>query len=101
MTPGNTFEAFNLETGKKYNFRVTPRNQYGWGEPVVTSSAVLVEDFVTFPEFDKTLPGQLKVLVDSSIELECKVHQTLITYTKCKSRNQNSSLMIALIPGKK
>ncbi|XP_065224953.1 titin-like isoform X4 [Planococcus citri] len=73
MTPSNTFEAFNLETGKKYNFRVTARNQYGWGEPAVTSSPILVEDFVTFPEFEKVLPGQLKVLDDSSIELECKV----------------------------
>lgn len=73
MTPSNTFDVFNLERGKKYNFRVTATNQYGSGEPAVTSSPILVEDFVTFPEFEKGLPGQLKVLAGSNVLLECKV----------------------------
>lgn len=74
MTPSNTFDVFNLETGKKYNFRVTARNQYGWGEPTITSDAIFIEDFVTFPQFEKGLPGQLKVLIGSSVVLECKVN---------------------------
>ncbi|KAM0731548.1 Myosin light chain kinase, smooth muscle [Formica fusca] len=73
ITPINTFDAFNLRPGGEYKFRVTPRNRYGWGEPVTMTNSVLVSESTDLPEFTKILPGQLKALEGTSIKLECEI----------------------------
>lgn len=75
MTPSTSLDIFNLRSNEKYNFRVTARNQYGWGEPTVTSKPITVEEVTEFPEFVKCLPGELKVLAGSTTSLECQVFQ--------------------------
>ncbi|KAL0279933.1 UNVERIFIED_CONTAM: hypothetical protein PYX00_001383 [Menopon gallinae] len=78
ITPVNTFDAYNLKKGKEYKFRITPRNRYGWGEPLITSSPVTVGfKGGNMPEFTKILPGQLKALYGASIRLECHVTSDL------------------------
>ncbi|XP_065350379.1 titin homolog isoform X14 [Cloeon dipterum] len=73
VSPINSFDAFNLKSGSEYKFRVTPRNRYGWGEPVVTNMTFMVGKRVDLPEFTHILPGQQKVLVGSDVRLECHV----------------------------
>ncbi|XP_011496096.1 PREDICTED: Down syndrome cell adhesion molecule-like [Ceratosolen solmsi marchali] len=73
ITPINSFDAFNLRPGGEYKFRVTPKNRYGWGESVTMSGTATVCDDVEIPEFTKILPGQLKALEGSTVELECEV----------------------------
>nr|XP_046469209.1 titin homolog isoform X3 [Neodiprion pinetum] len=73
VTPINTFDAFNLRPGSEYKFRVTPRNRYGWGESVITSTSCVVGEVLELPEFTSILPGQLKALEDSTVSLECEV----------------------------
>lgn len=72
-TPTTSIDLYNLKPGKEYNFRVTPRNQYGWGESKKTSNPVTVEETPEFPEFEVCLPGELKALLGAAVELECKV----------------------------
>lgn len=79
ITPINAFDAFNLRPGGEYKFRVTPRNRYGWGEPVTMTNSVLVSESTDLPEFTKILPGQLKALEGTSIRLECEVSLQQIT----------------------
>ncbi|XP_038216981.1 uncharacterized protein LOC119835922 isoform X2 [Zerene cesonia] len=71
ITPRNTFDAFNLKQGEEYHFRVTPRNRYGWGEPVQTTVPVGVGISGDRPEFIDILPGLLKVLVGETANLSC------------------------------
>lgn len=73
LSPLNSFDAFNLKPGAEYHFRVTPKNRYGWGESVTTSSPVLVGVSLQMPEFTKILPGQLKTLLGKPLILECCV----------------------------
>lgn len=73
VTPINCFDAFNLKPGTQYHIRVTPRNRYGWGESVQTSSPITVGGVESLPEFTKILPGQVKVLLNSDYTLECIV----------------------------
>lgn len=68
----NSFDAFNLKPGAEYQFRVTPRNRYGWGESV-QSESVAIGKPPEIPEFVQILPGQLKVLKDTSVTLDCEV----------------------------
>ncbi|XP_013147395.1 PREDICTED: muscle M-line assembly protein unc-89-like isoform X2 [Papilio polytes] len=71
ITPLCTFEAYNLKQGEEYHFRVTPRNRYGWGESVQTSTSFGVGLTGDRPEFVEVLPGQLKVLVGETATLKC------------------------------
>ncbi|XP_071646927.1 uncharacterized protein [Temnothorax longispinosus] len=73
VTPINAFDAFNLRPGGEYKFRVTPRNRYGWGEPVTMTNSVLVTESTDLPEFTKILPGQLKALEGAPVKLECEI----------------------------
>lgn len=73
VSPINSFDAFNLKPGAEYHFRVTPKNRYGWGESVATSSPVLVGVPLQMPEFSKILPGQQKALLGDPLTLECTV----------------------------
>lgn len=71
ITPLCTFEAYNLKQGEEYHFRVTPRNRYGWGESVQTSTSFGVGLTGDRPEFVEVLLGQLKVLVGETATLKC------------------------------
>ncbi|CAK1588427.1 unnamed protein product [Parnassius mnemosyne] len=71
ITPLNSFDVFNLKQGEEYHFRVTPRNRYGWGESVQTTSPIGVGLAGDRPEFVDILPGQLKVLVGETVTLKC------------------------------
>ncbi|XP_072930915.1 uncharacterized protein [Epargyreus clarus] len=71
ITPLNSFDAFNLKQGEEYHFRVTPRNRYGWGEAVQTSNAIGIGLAGDRPEFTEILPGQLKVLLGQTANLNC------------------------------
>ncbi|XP_032676016.1 uncharacterized protein LOC116846386 isoform X2 [Odontomachus brunneus] len=73
ITPINTFDAFNLRPGGEYKFRVTPRNRYGWGEPVTMTNSAYVSESTDLPEFTKILPGQLKALEGTLVKLECEI----------------------------
>lgn len=103
ITPINTFDAFNLRPGGEYKFRVTPRNRYGWGEPVTMTNSVLVSESTDLPEFTKILPGQLKALEGTSIKLECEVRlqrvrarQCLTCFTYTRSNNINFRFAVIL-----
>lgn len=76
MSPINCFDVFNLKANSQYHFRVTPRNRYGWGHSVQTSSPITVGGAECLPEFTKILPGQLKVLLGRDFILECVVKGT-------------------------
>ncbi|XP_025160955.1 titin homolog isoform X2 [Harpegnathos saltator] len=73
ITPINAFDAFNLRPAGEYKFRVTPRNRYGWGEPVTMANSVYVSESTDLPEFTKILPGQLKALEGTPVRLECAI----------------------------
>ncbi|XP_030081340.1 titin isoform X18 [Drosophila hydei] len=73
LTPINSFDAFNLKPNVEYHFRVTPKNRYGWGPAVQTSSPLQVGGVECLPEFVKILPGQVKALLGSSFTLQCNM----------------------------
>ncbi|KAG8223459.1 hypothetical protein J437_LFUL001953 [Ladona fulva] len=73
MSPIASFDAFGLQGGRDYLFRVTPRNRYGWGESVTTSTPVALGKHMILPEFISILPGQMKALRGMDIKLECQV----------------------------
>ncbi|XP_046388866.1 titin homolog [Ischnura elegans] len=73
MSPIASFDAFGLQGGREYLFRVTPRNRYGWGESVTTAAPVALGRAVQLPEFVAILPGQMKVLRGMPVKLECQV----------------------------
>ncbi|XP_015122953.1 uncharacterized protein LOC107045269 isoform X3 [Diachasma alloeum] len=74
VTSTNSFDAFNLCPGKEYKFRITPRNQYGWGESVTMTNSVIVKEIIKFPEFSKMLPSQLKALEGTTLKLDCEIN---------------------------
>lgn len=76
VSPINCFDVFNLKASSQYHFRVTPRNRYGWGHSVQTSSPITVGGVECLPEFTKILRGQLKVLLGRDFTLECMVKGT-------------------------
>ncbi|XP_057334928.1 titin-like isoform X2 [Microplitis mediator] len=82
VTPINAFDAFNLRPGEEYKFRITPRNRYGWGEPVTMTNSVTVREVVKFPEFTKILPGQLKALAGTVLSLDCEVSGDSLAHVK-------------------
>lgn len=86
----NTFDVFNLKPGAEYNFRITPRNRYGWGESYATSKPLGIDKkVVNLPEFIKILPGQLKGLLGQEIILCCQVQSDVIpTITWYKDSQQ-------------
>ncbi|GBP03011.1 Muscle M-line assembly protein unc-89, partial [Eumeta japonica] len=73
ITPLNSFDVFNLKQGEEYHFRVTPRNRYGWGESLKTNNPVGTGLAGNRPDFVSILPGQLKVLVGETANLNCCV----------------------------
>ncbi|XP_063987212.1 uncharacterized protein LOC135167689 isoform X2 [Diachasmimorpha longicaudata] len=74
VTSTNSFDAFNLCSGEEYKFRITPRNRYGWGESVTMTNSVTVRKMTEFPEFSKILPGQLKALKGTTLQLDCEIN---------------------------
>lgn len=94
VTPLNGFDAFNLKPWAEYQFRVTPRNRYGWGESV-QSDTIVVGKCHEIPEFVRTLPGQVKVLKESIVNLECEVKEVgWFSPVKVAVRNLNKKLFI-------
>lgn len=79
VSPINSYDAFNLKPGGEYQFRITPRNRYGWGE-AVQSDIIVVGDAAGLPEFSKMLPGQMKALLGSTICLECEVCIIVVSF---------------------
>ncbi|VVC32965.1 Hypothetical protein CINCED_3A023493 [Cinara cedri] len=73
MTPTNYIDVYNLKPGYRYKFRVTARNRFGWGQPVVTADCVQVSEPKRLPEFHQPLPGETKVLLRHSATLQCHV----------------------------
>jgi hypothetical protein len=75
LAAGSQYDAFNLCPDKEYMFRVTPRNKYGWGEPVATSTPVqlLGPSRPRLPEFLRILPGHFRVLKGYDMKLKCQV----------------------------
>lgn len=76
ITPINGYDAFNLKENGEYQFRVTPRNRYGWGE-TVQSEVITVGKYSELPEFTKILPGQLKALLGRDVALDCEASTLL------------------------
>lgn len=72
MTPINSFDAFNLTPDAEYQFRITARNRYGWGE-AATSEPIVVGRHVELPEFIKILSGHSKALRGTTCEFECHI----------------------------
>ncbi|CAG0914301.1 unnamed protein product [Notodromas monacha] len=72
------YDAFNLNPEKEYIFRVTPRNKYGWGEPVTTSTPIqlLGPSRPRLPEFVRILPGHFRALAGYALKLKCQVKGT-------------------------
>ncbi|XP_064551728.1 titin homolog isoform X6 [Drosophila montana] len=94
LTPINSFDAFNLKPNLEYHFRVTPKNRYGWGPAVQTSSALQVGGVECLPEFVKILPGQVKALLGSSFTLQCNMRgapRPKVTWYKDGIQLSNSS----------
>lgn len=73
MTPTNCLDVYNLKSGYRYKFRVTARNRFGWGQPVVTADYVDVSEPKYLPEFLQPLPGETKVLLHHGAILQCHV----------------------------
>ncbi len=55
---------------------VTPKNRYGWGKSIQTSSPIMMGGAQCLPEFTKILPGQIKALSGMDFTLECSVKGT-------------------------
>ncbi|KAF5279087.1 hypothetical protein FQA39_LY05765 [Lamprigera yunnana] len=72
ITGSTNFDVFNLNPNGEYQFRITPKNRYGWGEAKQTELFVL-GDCTGYPEFVQNLPGQVKGLLKSELSLQCKV----------------------------
>lgn len=83
VTPLNGFDAFNLKPWGEYQFRITPRNRYGWGESVV-SDTIVIGKCHEIPEFVKILPGQIKALKQSILTLECEVKSPKVMFFQYK-----------------
>lgn len=80
MTPTNDIDVYNLKPGYGYKFRVTARNGFGWGQPVVTADYVQVSEPKCLPEFRQPLPGETKVLLCRSATLQCHVSVAVFLY---------------------
>ncbi|XP_054274333.1 titin-like isoform X2 [Macrosteles quadrilineatus] len=75
VTPINSFDVFFLKPGSEYQFRITTRNRYGWGESVTTTEPISVGNAANFPpDIVRDLPGPLKALQGDNVTLECEIN---------------------------
>lgn len=74
MTPITSADLYHLKPEREYLFRVTPRNKYGWGESVVTSSALMTSSRTGLPHFHRQLHPQIKALEGGDVVLLCEVN---------------------------
>ncbi|KAF5273319.1 hypothetical protein FQR65_LT04741 [Abscondita terminalis] len=74
ITSSTNFDVFNLCPNGEYQFRITPKNRYGWGESVQTD-LITLGDCAGFPEFNENLPGQIKGLLGADLTIQCKVKE--------------------------
>lgn len=97
VTPIHSFDAFNLKEGRYYHIKITPRNRYGWGQSVQTTSPILISTAQCLPEFLKILPGQLKALIQTDITLECSLKgssDSIIWYKNGKKLRSDDRLTV-------
>lgn len=73
VTPITSTDIYSLKPEREYLFRITPRNKYGWGESLVSSTAVRTTTKTGLPCFVRQLPAQIRALEHSDVELECQV----------------------------
>lgn len=71
ITPINCFDVFNVRSGSKYHFRVTPRNRYGWGHSVQTTTSITAGESNSLPQLTNILPGQCKTMIGREYTFEC------------------------------
>lgn len=64
-----------MKNNREYLFRVTPRNKYGWGEPVITSQATRIGHNIEPPVIAKSLPGQVRCMPGGTVILESLVSE--------------------------
>lgn len=72
VTPITSTDVYSLKPEREYLFRITPRNKYGWGESLVSSSPIKTTSKTGAPCFVRQLPPQIKALANSDVELECR-----------------------------
>ncbi|KAK7060070.1 hypothetical protein SK128_021760, partial [Halocaridina rubra] len=73
VTPIPSFDVYHLKQDREYLFRVTPRNKYGWGEPVMTPRPIRVGRKIEHPTFPRCLPRQVRAMPGGSISLDAQV----------------------------
>lgn len=73
MTPITSTDLYNLKPDREYRFRVTPRNKYGWGESVLSSSPLATSSRTGLPKFHRQLHPQIKVLEGTDVEFSVEV----------------------------
>lgn len=73
ITPITCLDIYNLKPDREYVFRITPRNKYGWGESVVSSSPIRTSQRTGLPQFYAPLHPQLKALLNSNVTFVCEV----------------------------
>ena len=73
VTPISSMDAYHMKTDREYLFRVTPRNKYGWGEPVMTPRPIRVGRTIEHPNFPRTLPSQVRCMPGGSICIDAQV----------------------------
>lgn len=78
ITPTNIIDVYNLKPGHGYKFRVTARNRYGWGQPVVSTDYANIMEPKYLPEFRQPLPGETKVLMRHRATLQCHVRKQIL-----------------------
>lgn len=95
VTPINSFDVFFLKPGSEYQFRITARNRYGWGESVTTTEPISVGNVANFPpDIVRDLPGPLKALQGDNVTLECEVGGLGFVYLKALWVNKGCLFII-------
>ncbi|XP_057379752.2 myosin light chain kinase, smooth muscle-like [Daphnia carinata] len=73
MTCITSTDVYNLKPEREYLFRITPRNKYGWGESVVSSTPIKTVSRTGLPHFHRPLHPQIKALEHTDVELLAEV----------------------------
>ncbi|XP_045034081.1 myosin light chain kinase, smooth muscle isoform X2 [Daphnia magna] len=73
MTCITSTDVYNLKPEREYLFRITPRNKYGWGESLVSSTPIQTVSRTGLPHFHRQLHPQIKALEHTDVELLTEV----------------------------
>jgi hypothetical protein len=66
-------DVYNLKPDREYLFRITPKNKYGWGESLVSSTPIRTVSKTGLPHFHRQLHPQIKAMEHTDIELLTEV----------------------------